>query len=503
MMLKINSSYAARLMTLLLIFAVACNPEEVLSPTQPITLPDADAFASPSRVQLQINGLYASLKSGQFLGGRMQVYHEVRGEDFTNRLGNNVTALSAWNYSQLSTNAEPFNAWTTGYLTINRCNVFLKGLDDNPAVVDEKQANHYRGEARFIRAVTYYFLVNLYARPYAINNGSSPGLPLRVEAETTPANRDLARSTVAEVYNQITQDLDYAEQNLPLTYTTPLLNVTRAHRNSAIAFKTRVYLAMQRYDKVVEEARKIVPQTTGPFKATSGVPHELAPNVTAVFAAPYTSSESIFSLPMTTNDVPGVQNGLGHYFNRPGSGFGNGEYFLDPGTQGILNNPAFTATDARRTALLVGVTTPATATAAAVTRFYVRKFPLNPFTDFPPITRYAEVLLNYAEAQARLSGTADPLALNLLNAVRGRSAPDAVYSAGSFATGTDLVNAILLERRIELMGEGFRGIDITRQALPLPAKTGVQGTVPVSSQQYIWPIPQVELDNNRLMEQNS
>jgi hypothetical protein len=77
-----------------------------------------------------------------------------------------------------------------------------------------------------------------------------------------------------------------------------------------------------------------------------------------------------------------------------------------------------------------------------------------------------------------------------------------VYTEASFATGNDLVNAILVERRIELMGEGFRGIDITRLGLPLPAKTGVQGSVPVNSQQYIWPIPQVELDNNRLMVQN-
>jgi hypothetical protein len=421
------------------------------------------------------------------------VYNEVRGEDFQNRLGNGVTGLFAWNYNQLSTNAEPFNAWTTGYLTINRCNVFIKGLEDNPAAVDAEQANRYKAEAHFVRAVAYYFLVNLYARPYVINNGNTPGLPLRLQAETGPANRDLARSTVAEVYAQIIRDLDFAEQNLPLTYASALLNTTRAHRNSAIAFKTRVYLAMQQYAKVVEEARKIVPQTSGPFRATTGVAHELVPNIQTVFAAPYTSAESIFSLPMTTNDVPGVQNGLGHYFNRPGAGFGNGEYYLDPGAQGILNNAAFTANDARRTALLVTVSN----------LTYVRKFPANPFTDYPPIIRYAEVLLNYSEALARVNNAVDPAALNLLNAVRGRSAPAAVYTAGNFAAGNDLINAILLERRIELMAEGFRGIDITRLGLPLPAKSGVQGSVPVTSQQYIWPIPQVELDNNRLVEQNN
>ena len=254
---------------------------------------------------------------------------------------------------------------------------------------------------------------------------------------------------------------------------------------------------MQRYADVVTEAQKIVPQTAAPFSATSGVLHALAPNILTVFAPPYTSLESIFSLPMTTNDVPGVQNGLGFYFNRPGAGNGNGEYFLDPGTQvgtrPILINPAFTATDARRTSLLVTVSG----------RNYVRKYPLNPFTDFPPITRYAEVLLNYAEALARVSGLANPTALNLLNAVRGRSAPNAVYTLAQFTTSDELINSVLLERRIELMSEGFRGIDITRLVQPLPAKTGVQGTVPVDAQQYVWPIPQVELDNNKLMVPNS
>ncbi len=492
MISKIKPIYSAWLMSLLLVFTVACDTEEVLNPLPPTLVAEEDAFDSPGRVLLQVNGLYASLKSGQLLGGRMQVYNEVRGEDFTNRLGNGVTALFAWNYNQLSTNAEPFNAWSNAYLAINRCNVFIKGLEDNPNVVDETLAKQYRAEAQFVRAVTYYFLVNLFARPYAVNNGNTPGLPLRLQAETGPANRDLERSTVAEVYTQIVQDLDEAERDLPLTYPSALLNVTRAHRNSAIAFKTRVYLAMQRYDKVIEEAQKIVPQTAGPFKATSGVPHELAPNILTVFAPPYTSTESIFSLPMSTNDVPGVQNGLGHYFNRPGAGFGNGEYYLDPGAQGILKNSAFTANDARRTGLLVTVNN----------LNYVRKFPANPFTDYPPITRYAEVLLNYAEALARVGNAVDPTALNLLNAVRGRSAPDAVYTESSFAAVTDLIDAILIERRIELMGEGFRGIDITRLGLPLPAKTGVQGSVPVTAQQYVWPIPQVELDNNRLMVQN-
>ncbi|MCU0445034.1 MAG: RagB/SusD family nutrient uptake outer membrane protein [Microscillaceae bacterium] len=475
----------------------SCNQKEILEPKPITSLLDAEAFATPERVLGMVNGLYASLKSGQFLGGRMQVYHEVRGEDFQNRLGNGVTALFAWQYNQISTNAEPLNAWTAGYLTINRCNIFLQGLDQNPNAVAAEVATRYRAEARFVRALAYYFMVNLYARPFALNGGASPGLPLRLTAELGPGNRGLARSTVAQVYDQILADLNFAEQNLPLTSgTTAVLNVTRAHRNAAIAFKTRVYLTMQRYADVITEAQKIVGQTSAPFSATSGVAHSLAPIITNVFLPPYTNAESIFSLPMNINDVPGVQNSLGHYFMIPG--IGNGEYNLDPGTQGILNNAGFLSTDIRRTSLLQTV---GTGTAA---RTYCRKFPQNPFTDYVPVTRYAEVLLNYAEALVRVNGTLDATAINLLNAVRGRSAIGAApFTDVSFADVNALINTILLERRIELMAEGFRGIDITRLQQNLPSKTGVTGSVPITAPNYVWPIPQAELDNNTLMVQNN
>jgi hypothetical protein len=58
--------------------------------------------------------------------------------------------------------------------------------------------------------------------------------------------------------------------------------------------------------------------------------------------------------------------------------------------------------------------------------------------DFVPVIRYSEVLLNLAEAKARLAGTAvDASALALLNAVRSRSTT--AYAAADIATGTALV----------------------------------------------------------------
>jgi hypothetical protein len=112
-------------------------------------------------------------------------------------------------------------------------------------------------------------LVTIYARPYTENDGASKGLPLRLQAETTSANNDLARSTVKEVYKQILEDLDFAEANLPDSYSSSALNTTRAHKSTAIALKTRVYLNKGDFQNVITEAKKIVPQTEAPFSTTT------------------------------------------------------------------------------------------------------------------------------------------------------------------------------------------------------------------------------------------
>ncbi|GAA4414772.1 RagB/SusD family nutrient uptake outer membrane protein [Nibrella viscosa] len=467
----------------------SCNEKELLEPSPLTSLSDRDAFANPDRVLAQVNGLYASTKSGQFLGGRYYVYVDVRGEEFLNVTNNGVTALQTWNHSNNSQSNEPTNLWNAAYLAINRINLFLAGLDANPSVVEGTLANQYRAEARFLRALSYLNLVQLYAQPYTKDNGASPGLPLRLKGEVGSGNNDLARSTVAEVYKQILDDLNFAEQNLPANYATALLNTTRAHKNTAIALKTRVNLIMGKWADVVTEANKIVSAAT-PFRAATGVAHQLQASIGTVFTN-YTTTESILSMPFSDNDLPGTQNGLASYYMPV---IGPGDYSLNP--NGILANTAFTATDARRTSLIRNDI------AGDAGRFRLAKFPTGPVhKDFAPVIRYAEVLLNLAEARARLATGVDEQALALLNAVRGRSAPNAVYKAEDIAGKDALVNAILLERRIELLGEGFRSNDLLRLNQPLPAKGTIQA-VPATASVYIWPIPQGEINVNKLIVPN-
>jgi starch-binding outer membrane protein, SusD/RagB family len=354
------------------------------------------------------------------------------------------------------------------------------------SVVGTALASNYIGEARLIRAVSYFKLLEHYARPFADGNGSKPGLPLRLTGIKASGFSDLARSTVAEIYTQIIADLDFAESNLPTNYTSAVVNTTRAHKNTAIALKTRVYLAKQDYAKVVSEGSKIVSQSAAPFSATTGVAHALQADIVTVFRTPYTSTESILSMPMTSTagDNPGTQNQLGYYYSRS---TGNGEFSLNP--SGIIANTGWLATDKRRTF---------NATVSGKPYLNLKYNAPSPYTDYAPIIRYAEVMLNLAEALARTNAGVNTKALALLNAVRQRS--DATTTLAP-ASQTDLIDAILLERRIEFLGEGLRNQDQMRLLQTIPAKGSILAKTQ-SEQGYIWPISADELSLNKLMTDN-
>jgi starch-binding outer membrane protein, SusD/RagB family len=469
-----NLKTAAIAFTAVVGFA-ACN-KQYLEPIPQTVISDASAFETPDRILQQVFGVYSQLKNGNFLGGRTIVYNDVRGEDWVNVTGNVVTAVNVWNFTLISTDNQVENQWAVGYSTINRANVLIAGIDANPGVLPASLANRYKAEARFCRALANFYLVNAYGRrPFNADNGASLGIPLRLTASTSNAGASQPRATVAQVYNAILDDLNFAESNLPLSYMgSSDSNVVRAHRNSAIAFKTRVLMHMNRWADVITEANKLVP-ATAPFQTSSGVTHRLNPAFLTTFRT-YTTPESIFSLPMTVLNAPGTQNGLGTYHNA--------EFALNP--NGILADAGWGAADARR-ALVSGTVQP------------IRYTKYNSDNDnYVAIIRYAEVMLNLAEALARQATGVDARALALLNAIRQRS--DASVTLAP-TTRDELIAAILNERRIEFLGEGLRTQDIQRQNIAFPAKGSV-GAVQPTAVAYVWPIPASELLFNSAMVPN-
>jgi hypothetical protein len=483
---------------ILVVLAVSGCSTDLLSPSPKTSLGELQAFDTKDRVVGQVNGMYAFMKSGQYLGGRYQVYNDVRADNFIPKSTNGVTNYATWSHTVITSTNEVINLWGAVYAAVNAINIFLEGLDGNwkggnlTGKITEAEYNQYKSEALTLRAMCYFDLLMLYAQPYNKDKGASPGLPLRLKANKTGAENDLARAKVSEVYTQILADLNTAEPLAIDKYSTDLLNTTRVHKNTIIAFKVRVYLHMSDFAKAQLEGAKIV-SGAAPYSAASGVAHALNSSFAGIFAPPYTTKESIFSMPFTSTDLPGTQNSLAWY-NHPSS---SESYFLNTGAGSTFSQ--MNAADARR--LLFS-----SATISGKTEYFSGKYPsFTVQSDYAPVMRYSEVLLNYAEAIVRGGNSVTQKAIDLLNAVRTRSFPAGAYTLANFSDVKAFLDAILLERSIEFLGEGLRNMDLMRTLSTIPSKSGSVGSVSAiapGSQTYIWPIASSELDINKLMTGN-
>ncbi len=478
---------------IIVLLITGCTKDDWMNPVPITSLDEQFVFDTKDRIESQVNAMYASLKSGQHLGGRFLVYNDLRADNFLPKSSNLVTCFATWNHTAIASTNEVQNLWGAVYSTINVVNIFLEGLTAAwgegkiTGFITEAEYNQFRSEALTIRALCYFNLMQMYSKPYHMGNGDNRGVPLRLIGYKTTEGNDMAPSKVSEIYTQILKDLNDAE---PLSYvsfgTSKYLNLTRIHRNTIIALKTRVYLHMHNWAQVVAESAKIVPNTA-PFTASSGVAYTLNPVYADVFKSPHSTMETILSMPNTSANNAGTQNHLAHYF---GSGSSESYYLVK--SAGSLYE-SMDATDARK--LMMGT--------SGGNSFLTKYVDQSTRTDYVPVIRWAEVLLNRAEALVRGGGPIDAEVVGLLNAVRTRSFPTGAYDVTDFGTPQDFYDAILLERNMEFLGEGIRNMDLMRLGLTIPGKSsasfGTVGAVDASNQSYIWPVPVNELSYNNLM----
>jgi hypothetical protein len=147
-----------------MMMAVSCS-KETLSPVPTTSISDANAFATADRILGQVRSLYAGVRSGSFYGGRYIIYNDVRADEFINELANVVTGYDVWNgtMNNSSTNSV-VSLWGQAYFTINLCNVFLDGMAaSGNTVVGTALAANYNAEAKLVRAICCYSLLQLYA----------------------------------------------------------------------------------------------------------------------------------------------------------------------------------------------------------------------------------------------------------------------------------------------------------------------------------------------------
>ena len=461
---------------LLLTGTPACDP---LNQEVPTALTPDEAYSTADRISKSAVGMYDGLQNAEFLGGRALIYSDLRSDDLDpSAFFNDVSTFSAQANSALAT-----NAWTGGYRTIFQVNYFLQNLASHTGIAPAALEAQYIGEGKFIRALTYFHLVNLYAQPYNFTaNASHLGVPLQLSApkdaaEAFSSTQQLPRSTVAQVYAQIDKDLADALTGVPEGPTAaPTYNdVARVTKDAVRGLQSRVALYKGDYAAATAAAAAVL-----------STRHQLAASPAVPFtAATYINPESIFSVAMNSADNPNTNNALGqHYGAARRADITVTPYALIPVAQ-------FPATDARRSLL-----SPSAVPANSTARIFTTKYN-NGSMDYVPIVRYSEVLLNRAEGLAQTDANVSAAAVGFLNQVRDRSKPAATtsYTVASFATKQALIDAILVERRIELAFEGHRYYDLLRYKQN-------PGRINYGDNKVVLPIPLVDIQLNPNLVQN-
>jgi len=490
----------------------SCSDEKILELT-PINAVSADvAFTTPTLITASMNGMYNAASVGIFNNtannpnsGRGYIWGAAfvqqgdnRGEDVINLAG--FYQFTYTNTYDVGT-ANNTYYFVDGYRLINRCNLIIEGVTDavSKNVITSQLGNSYIAEARFLRAITHFEMLNYYARPYNFTAGAThPGLPYREVGVDTDAEveseKAQGRNTVAECYTKVLADLNFAETNLIGT------NKFRATKDAAIAFKTRVFLQKRDWDNVIVEGSKLSALS---LAATPAAAFTLGTNVETIFSIQHGA---------TAGQNPGVNGALASmYKNRA----------LICISPIIWRDPIWLNDDKRREN---GVMTTINA-GNVLTNKYTD---ITNSTDPAPVIRFAEVLLNMAEANARKISPDLTSALAQLNRVRNRSLAvpaSQAYTAANFLTATNLVGAILKERRIEFICEGRRWSDIHRlqgdnlfpiDGIPAklangnpPAGSFTLGTaytgprtnvaIPGSDFRFLWPIPLLVTTTNPIL----
>lgn len=496
---------------------VSCTEENILELSPINNISTADAFSTPSLIESYMNGVYNAAAIGQYNstapnGGRGYIWgaafvqqNDNRGEDVVN-----TQAFYQITYTNTYDAGTANNVyyWVDGYRLINRCNLMIEGVTNAVAngVISQAVGDDYIGQAKFLRAITHFEMLIHFARPYQETSGGTHlGIPYREVGVDTQAEIDTdllkGRNTVAEVYDKVIADLNDAETKITNTAK------SKASKFAAIAFKTRVYLHKRDWAKVIEEGNKL-DGTSIALTANPGDPFVLANNLS--------NSESIFSIMHDATMNPGVNAALASQYSTrllvciSPIIWRDADWLVDDKRR--LDNSAEDLVAGRGTGFVF----------TNGGRKYTNKYKaIANYNDAAPVIRYAEVVLNMAEAYARTNDLAN--GLTKLNSVRNRAlANPSTQAYTSFSSAASLVAAIIKERRIEFLMEGKRWGDIHRlqndDLAPIsgiPAKvangnpaastftlgtpyTGPYGVaaLPYTDYRFIWPIPLMETNAN-------
>lgn len=380
--------------------------------------------------------------------------------------------------------------WKIHYQAIADINPVIAALEADrlgtSASATEKA--NYMGMAKFMRAFNYFCLVRLYG-----------DIPLILE--TTKTEAEITRTPIADVYAQIESDLLVASENLPVSW--PTAKQGFPAKDAARTLLAKAYITMATapmnntsyYTKARDMAKQVMDAGT----------YRLVSDVDEVFAqANKYGPEMMWSF-IATSDDPGTSPQI-YLPSSIAKGWGD-----------IHPEPAW------------AIAYPNQPRKAAY--FFLEDWTGKPYTTFSwggpaikkllyedqslitskvnicniPILRYADVLLIYAEAENMVNGKPTQAACNAVNQVINR-ANDYVANAANPLLTTSMSKeafdaAVIDERSWELCFEYDRWYDLCRKRI-LKQKTPVAYQQNFSEDDYLYPIPQNDLQINSLLTQN-
>jgi len=423
-------------------------------------------FRSDDQATSSITGIYATMANSGYASGNSSSITCLSGLSSDELVGYNTDNLKFYE-NQIAPESSMLQSLYSGsYQSIYAANAVLEGLAGPNNGVTPPVKAQLTGEALFIRAFAYFYLVNLF--------GSIP-LQLTTDYRVTQI---ASQKPVAQIYEQIILDLKAAELVISDSYITP--GRVRPNKSTVQAMLARTYLYMQDWENAEKYSSLVIAKTNT---------YSLV-NIDAIFLA--NSQEAIWQL----NPAPNANSRDGNLFILTSTP-------LFVSLRNTFALTAFEPNDKRQTSWVKSYTNN-TGTYYFPYKYKVQSSTI--VTEYSMVLRLAEQYL--IRAEARINQGKIDLGISDLNLIRNRARPIPTSITPNPLPGlittlnkAEALSAVEQERKVELFSEwGHRWFDLKR--------TGRTGSVlsQIKSQwqstDELYPIPSLELNRNSNIIQN-
>jgi len=443
---------------------------EVNTPTTSIS--GENVFTNDGTAISLLTGIYTQISSGSLLYGdfiSVGLLTGLSGDELTLDIGSKGQPLNDFYINKLTSNTGN-NLWYNIYPKIFVVNSAIEKLP-NATSLTAGVKRQLLGEAKFMRAFFYFYLVNLYG-----------DIPLVLSTDYT-VNSVRPRTPKAEVWSQIIADLKDAKELLTTDYLdATLLGISpervRPNKWAATALLARSYLYTQDWINAEAQATEVI-NHTALFHLDS---------LNNVFQK--NNPEAIWQL-QPVNYGSNTEDAKTYIIHSDGFSLSKPVYL----SENLVNS--FEINDQRKISWTNTITI--SGNSYAFPSKYKSDSLNAPLTEYNTVLRLAEQFLIRSEAKAEqknIQGSLDDL-----NTIRKR----AWLKKYEIGTSLDLSKIIYQERRVELFNEwGHRWLDLKRSktvnsvmGIVTPQKGGTW-----SPNWQLYPIPPSDILANKNIIQN-